>query len=56
MTSIEKMFPMMMKPPQKEYIPHEYKLPLRVAGFLAAAVAIWQFGEKFELPESPRFA
>lgn len=51
-----KMFPMMMKPPQKEYIPHEYKLPLRVGGFVLAVVMMWSFGDKMEMPENPRFA
>ena len=50
------MFPSMMRPPQKEYVPHEYRLPLRVAGFLATVALIWQFGDKLEMPENPRFA
>ena len=50
------MFPMMMKPPQKEYIPHDYKLPLRAVGFAVAAVLIWKFGDRLEMPENPRFA
>ena len=51
------MFPMMMaKPPAKEYVAHEYRLPLRVLGFVATVALIWQFGEKLEMPENPRFA
>jgi len=50
------MFPMMMKPPQKEYIPHDYQLPLRFAGFVLASVFIWKYGQTLEMPENPRFA
>ncbi len=47
---------MMMKPPQKEYIPHEYKLPLRLAGFVLSVALIWNFGDRLEMPENPKFA
>jgi hypothetical protein len=50
------MYPMMMRQPQKEYIPHEYKLPLRVFGFVALVTGIWFYGDKLEMPENPRFA
>ena len=50
------MFPFMTKPPQKEYIPHEYRMPLRVVGFVATVAIIWAYGDKLEMPENPRFA
>lgn len=50
------MFPGMMRPPQKEYVPHQYRLPLRVVGFVAAVALIWQYGDRLEMPENPRFA
>ena len=39
---------------KKELIPEHMKLPLRVAGFIIAVVAIIQFGDQLEMPEAPR--
>ena len=39
---------------KKELIPEHMKLPLRVAGFLVAIVAIIKYGSELDMPEAPR--
>jgi hypothetical protein len=51
------MFPphlMGRKPEPKSLIPEHLKMPLRVAGFVAAVVAIVTIGDQLEMPEAPR--
>jgi hypothetical protein len=39
---------------KKEYIPEHMKLPLRVAAFALAVIAIVKFGDQMEMPEPAR--
>jgi len=39
---------------KKELIPEHLKMPLRVAGFVIAVVAIIKFGEQLDMPEPTR--
>jgi hypothetical protein len=51
------MFPQhLMGRPQKnkEIIPDHLKMPLRVAGFIVAVIAIIKLGEQLDMPEPTR--
>lgn len=38
----------------KSLVPEHLKMPLRVAGFVIAVVAIVMFGDQLDMPEAPR--
>ncbi len=48
--------PHLMGRPQKkkELIPEHLKMPLRVAGFVVAVIAMIKFGEQLDMPEPTR--
>lgn len=39
---------------KKEYVPEHLKMPLRVAAFALAVVAIIKYGDQLEMPEPAR--
>jgi len=39
---------------KKELIPEHLKMPLRIAGFIVAVVAIIKLGEQLDMPEPTR--
>ena len=39
---------------KKELIPEQFKLPLRVIGFVVAVATIIALGDQLEMPEAPR--
>ncbi len=52
------MFPSHMmgrrQPEPKPLVPEHLKMPLRVAGFVIAVVAIVMYGDQLDMPEAPR--
>lgn len=55
---VDEMFPPHMmgrrQPEPKPLVPEHLHMPLRVAGFVLAVVAIVMYGDQLDMPEAPR--